>query len=263
MQLSLHAPCQRNLFAGALFSRHPRMSALALPAHLLAVTSVHGAIQDLLVLPCSLPRSVLVMLSSCLSPPCSPCASEIRVPRRSPGLCPCRMLCTLGHTLVCPHVSPLPPHRGSIPFLYLPSLHPQLSVPSFPSRTHALISLQPSPQPTRSLLPAFLGSFPLLPALLHARMRKVRAQDLPPFHLEHIPRGRQAGNGAGAHSGWLKAAHVKRIISKAWPSSAAAKGEPALNQRPSLLLLLPNFRPACQKHAASGALQRKGHQISL
>lgn len=79
----------------------------------------------------------------------------------------------------------------------------------------------------------------------------------------HPEWGRQAGNGAGAHSGWLKAAHVKRIISKAWPSSAAAKGEPALNQRPSLLLLLPNFRPACQKHAASGALQRKGHQISL
>lgn len=86
-------------------------------------------------------------------------------------------------------MSPCSPSQRGIPFLYLPSLHPQLSVPSFPSWTHALISLQPSPQPTPSLLPAFFGSFPLLPALLHARMRKVRAQDLPPFHLEHIPSG--------------------------------------------------------------------------
>lgn len=56
---------------------------------------------------------------------------------------------------------------------------------------------------------------------------------------------------------------MKRSISKTWLSLAAAKGASGLNQRPSLLLLLPNFKSACQKHAASRALQRKGHQISL
>lgn len=56
---------------------------------------------------------------------------------------------------------------------------------------------------------------------------------------------------------------MKRNISKTWLSLAAEKGASGLNQRPFLLLLLPNFKSACQKHVASRARQRKGHQISL
>lgn len=56
---------------------------------------------------------------------------------------------------------------------------------------------------------------------------------------------------------------MKGSISQTWLRFVAAKGASGLNQRPSLLLFLPNFKVACQNHAALRALQRKGHQISL